>query len=163
MNSGDSSNRTHEPDFRELVSDVDALRVLMESEFRGRDAAGVERDRRYTDKFTALDEKTTTAQATSKEAITKAETATEKRFDSVNEFRSAMSDQSRLLMPRAEADARFGSVAEKIEEMKKIYDGALASLHSTRSEAMGRQQIMTIVISLAASAIGAVLMRVLLR
>jgi len=49
-----------------------------------------------------------------KEAVTKAETASEKRFDSVNEFRAALSDQAGTLMSKAEAEPRLAALAEKI-------------------------------------------------
>lgn len=50
-----------------------------------------------------------------KEAITKAETATEKRFDSVNEFRQTLSDQTRTFMPRTEAEQGLHTVIERME------------------------------------------------
>ena len=53
------------------------------------------------------------AQAT-KEAVRKAETATEKRFESVNEFRAQMADQSALFISRREVEAVANAQAEKI-------------------------------------------------
>jgi hypothetical protein len=44
------------------------------------------------------------ALAAAKEAVTKAEAASEKRFESINEFRGTLADQQRTLMPRAEAE-----------------------------------------------------------
>jgi Ni,Fe-hydrogenase I large subunit len=78
-----------------------------------------ERDRRYEDRFKAMDEKTSLALNASEKAVSKAETATEKRFDSVNEFRGQLKDQANSLMPREEASARFNAVEEKIEDLKK--------------------------------------------
>lgn len=48
-------------------------------------------------------------------AIDKAEAASEKRFEGVNEFRASLADQSRLLMPRSEAEQQFKTIAEKID------------------------------------------------
>ncbi len=92
-----------------------------------------ERDRRYEDRFKAQDEKTTLALTASKEAIGKAETATEKRFDAVNEFRGTLSDQAAHLLPRAEADVKFGNFDEKIESLKKEIQG----LRESRSAGEG--------------------------
>ena len=44
-----------------------------------------------------------------KEAVTKAECATEKRFDSVNEFRASLADQTATFMPRVESEARHAA------------------------------------------------------
>jgi hypothetical protein len=78
-----------------------------------------ERDRRYEERFVAMDEKTSLALAASEKAVVKAEMATEKRFDSVNEFRDTLRDQASQLLPRAEADSKFAAVNEKFEDIKK--------------------------------------------
>lgn len=57
------------------------------------------------------------ASLATKEAILKAETASEKRFESVNEFRGQLADQTATLIPRAEADSRFNSLAEKVTDL----------------------------------------------
>jgi hypothetical protein len=59
-----------------------------------------------------------TALATADRAVIKAETATEKRFDAVNEFRAAYNDVISQQMPRAEAEQRLSQLAEKIDELK---------------------------------------------
>jgi len=77
-----------------------------------------ERDVRYEQRFKAMDEKTSLALTASEKAVAKAEIATEKRFDSVNEFRGQLKDQAATLVPRAEADSRFRGLEEKIESLK---------------------------------------------
>jgi hypothetical protein len=91
-----------------LLEKITNLRTLMD-----------ERDRRYEERFKAMDEKTGLALTSSEKAVAKAETATEKRFDAVNEFRGQLKDQAATLMPRAEADAKFASMNKEIEELKK--------------------------------------------
>ena len=91
-----------------ILEKVANLRTLMD-----------ERDRRYEERFKAMDEKTGLALTSSEKAVAKAETATEKRFDAVNEFRGQLKDQAATLMPRAEADAKFASMNKEIEELKK--------------------------------------------
>ena len=78
-----------------------------------------ERDRRYEDRFKAMDEKTSLALNASEKAVSKAEMATEKRFDSVNEFRAQLKDQAATLMPREETFTKFNAIEEKIEDLKR--------------------------------------------
>jgi hypothetical protein len=58
------------------------------------------------------------ALASAERANIKAETATEKRFDAVNEFRATLADQASRLMPRAEVEAIIKSQNEKIEDLR---------------------------------------------
>ena len=90
-----------------LLTRIEALKTVMD-----------ERDVRYEQRFKAMDEKTSLALTASEKAVAKAEIATEKRFDSVNEFRGQLKDQAATLVPRAEADSRFRGIEEKIESLK---------------------------------------------
>jgi hypothetical protein len=90
-----------------LAAKLEALRELVD-----------ERDHRYEDRFRATDEKTSLALTSSEKAVSKAEIATEKRFDSVNEFRGQLKDQTATLLPRVEADAKFKNLEDKIEANK---------------------------------------------
>jgi hypothetical protein len=83
----------------ELRREIKAQRDIMD-----------ERDRRYEDRFTAMDEKTGLALTSSEKAVTKAEIAQEKRFDNTNEWRAAMQDRDRNQMPRIEIEQRFSSL-----------------------------------------------------
>lgn len=69
-----------------------------------------ERDRRYEERFRAMDEKTGLALTSSEKAVTKAEIAQEKRFDNTNEWRAAMQDRDRNQMPRVEIEQRFDAM-----------------------------------------------------
>jgi hypothetical protein len=55
--------------------------------------------------------------ASSDRAITKAEVATEKRFEGVNEFRAQLTDQANTFMPRAEAEVTVTRVNERLAEL----------------------------------------------
>lgn len=57
-----------------------------------------------------------------KEAVVKAENATEKRFESVNEFRAQLSDQSSSFMPRVEYDARTAALLDRITKLEMASD-----------------------------------------
>ena len=63
-------------------------------------------------------------------AVLKAETAAEKRFESVNEFRNTLSDQQRNLIPRAEFDAMERAVTFRLDAIDKV-------LEAQRAERMG--------------------------
>ena len=95
-----------------------------------------ERDRRYEAKFSAQDEKTSLALAASKEAVIKAEMATEKRFENVNEFRKTLSDQTVSFVTRVESDVKFSAVYDKFGKMEKEVD----ELQKARSESTGKNQ-----------------------
>ncbi len=99
----------------ELVTRFAAL----EAHFKAFEILMDERDRRYTQRSSAQDEAVKAALATSKEAVTKAEIATEKRFEGVNEFRSALSDQSATLLPRNEYLVQHDSLVKTLEELKQ--------------------------------------------
>lgn len=51
----------------------------------------------------------------SAQAVQKAELASDKRFESVNEFRGTLSDQQRMLMPRSEVEVLVKSLQDKID------------------------------------------------
>jgi hypothetical protein len=53
----------------------------------------------------------------SNKAIEKSDAAAEKRFESVNEFRQTLTDQTATFIPRAEADRVATSTAEKIQAL----------------------------------------------
>jgi hypothetical protein len=74
-----------------------------------------ERDKRYNQRATAQDEAVKSALNTSKEAVTKAEIATEKRFEGVNEFRKTLSDQAADFLSRKEYEATYTSLKDKMD------------------------------------------------
>jgi hypothetical protein len=97
-----------------------------------------ERDRRYEDRFKAMDEKTSLALTSSEKAVTKAETATEKRFDSVNEFRNTLKDQATTFITRPEVDAKFGAMEKDVQ-----------GLRESRSEAVGSAKAYALIMGVA--------------
>lgn len=68
-------------------------------------------------RFKDQDKAVQAALLAAKEAVLKAETASEKRFESVNEFRGQLSDQTSTLMPRAESDTRYAAISEKVSDL----------------------------------------------
>lgn len=56
------------------------------------------------------------------QAVQKAETASENRFSSVNEFRAQLADQTATFIPRIEAETRFVSISEKLDALSSRID-----------------------------------------
>ena len=105
-----------------------------------------ERDRRYEDRFTALDratekalvavrEQTAAAFKANETAIGKAEDAQRSYNERSNEFRGQLDDQAKRLMAREEALGKFGVVDEKIEDIKR----ELSKLRESQMETGGRR------------------------
>lgn len=74
-------------------------------------------DDKFSQRFDDSSKAVNAALAATKEAVSKAEIATEKRFEGVNEFRNTLSDQQRTLMPRSESEALMKNMNEKIGEL----------------------------------------------
>jgi len=67
-------------------------------------------------------EKSVIALAASDKAILKAEVAVEKRFESVNEFRQTLSDQTKSFISRVEFDALRNTNATRIIDLSSRLD-----------------------------------------
>ena len=98
---------------------TDTLKENLENEIDAIRSQIGESDRRYEQRFDAQEKATTVAITSAKEAVIKAETATEKRFESVNEFRAALGDQASKLLGRGEFSVAQKSLIEKIESLEK--------------------------------------------
>jgi hypothetical protein len=84
-------------------------------------------DERYATQTKALDAAFVAQQEAMKvaldsaaQAVTKAEVATEKRFEAVNEFRGQLSDQTSTFINRAEVDVRLTAIQDKIAVVERI-------------------------------------------
>ena len=84
-------------------------------------------DQRYEERFIA--------QA---EAIRKAEDATERRFESVNEFRAQLTDQAARFMPRIEAEQRIDQLAERIAALDNRLREDVSLINSRLDMSAGR-------------------------
>lgn len=83
-----------------------------------------ERDRQYVQRFDAQQAAVVAALAAAKEAVTKAENASDKRFESVNEFRKTLDDQTKTFLTR---DA-YSSAHKALEDQVAASAAAIASL-----------------------------------
>jgi hypothetical protein len=89
--------------------EIETLRTLIQAN-----------DRNYSQRFDAIAQATQQALAAADRATSKAEMAAEKRFESVNEFRSTLADQQRNLMPRQEAELMIKSINEKVDALNLV-------------------------------------------
>lgn len=76
-----------------------------------------EQDKRHELAFRLNKEATALALSAAKEAVSVAETNSEKWRANSNEWRAAMTDRERNFMPRAEAEALGKALAEKIQAL----------------------------------------------
>ena len=79
--------------------------------------------REYVDiRFDAQEKAVNAALAAADRAVAKAESSAERRFESVNEFRSTLADSARLLMPRAESEQAIKSLGDKIDSLTSRFN-----------------------------------------
>lgn len=143
------------------------IEVLTESGERALNAAldadhrlNTEQDRRYEQRFAAQENATALALArvdkefhehlaqvraetkaaldAADKAITKQEAATEKRFESVNEFRAQLADQATKFMPRLEAEQRIGQTSEKLSSFESRHNQDMRAISSRLDLTQGR-------------------------
>ena len=77
-------------------------------------------DRTYAEQVEQVRREVKAALAASDKAITKQELAAEKRFESVNEFRAQLADQSNTFMPREVADATFAAILSRLNAIENF-------------------------------------------
>lgn len=152
----------------DLIAEVDrryeqrfeAQQEAMKAAFVASQAVLAEMDRRYAQRFEAQEravtlaldrvdkefhehlraarEETQAALHAADKAITKSETAAEKRFESVNEFRAQLSDQASTFIPRKEAENRVDQNTEKIDALAKKESEDVALINSRLDTQAGK-------------------------
>lgn len=85
-------------------------------------AALVASEKALTAALAAAKEALIAALASSEKAIGKAEDATEKRFQSVNEFRATLADQQNQLATKSEVQLRFVAIEDKLSTALSTLD-----------------------------------------
>ncbi len=93
-----------------------------------------ERNKRYELRASTQDNAVKSALDTSEKAIVKAESATERRFEGVNEFRQTLADQASRLMPRSEYTVQHKALEDKVE----VNEARLNQMHSDISGLLAR-------------------------
>ncbi len=91
------------------------------------------------DALQAAEKAVSAALANADRAVLKAESAAEKRFESVNEFRNTLSDQATLLLTRAEAEARFNAISDKMGTLNDLVVAMAAGTKGIRESVEDRR------------------------
>lgn len=95
---------------------ADSLDERYATQTKALDAALAAQQMAMQTAFTAADRAVEAALESAEKAVAKAETAANKRFEAVNEFRGQLSDQAATLMSRAEGDVRFRALGDKLDD-----------------------------------------------
>ena len=115
---------------------LETLRIFFDKLIEANDARYQQRFQQQGEALTAafLAQKSAVdaALAAADRAVTKAEIASEKRFDAVNEFRRSLDDLSRLQMPRLECEQRLGTLKEQVDRIEDIVRGKAAQNSGSR-------------------------------
>jgi hypothetical protein len=118
-------------------SQLSAMRDLLDERYstqtKALDAAFLAQQTAMATALSAADKAVMAALLAAEKAVTKAEVAAEKRFESVNEFRGQLTDQTATFITRAEAEARFEAITEKL-------NGAIDRINITTGKDTGAQQ-----------------------
>ncbi len=83
-----------------------------------------EADRRAEQRYTLARGTIEAAQASAKEAVEKAESANERRFESVNEFRRTLSDQTASFITRDTYDVQHRALEITVDLLRERVDRA---------------------------------------
>lgn len=116
-----------------------------------------EREKRYDERFQAIESSTEKAFENSQRAIDKADTATEKRFEGVNEFRAALADQASSFVTRSDLTALAEKIDIQIASLRESRDiqagsrltwGSVAGLIAAAAAVVG---IVAVIVTLAST------------
>lgn len=74
-------------------------------------------------------------------ALSKAESATEKRFESVNEFRAQLADQTATFFPRTEYETNYRGLTEKLDLIRINMDEKIEHARITSEDKLNQVKI----------------------
>lgn len=106
-----------------------------------------ERDRRYEQRMNDMDKLNNLSFANSKEAVQTANTANEKRLDSVNEFRGVVTDQQKALIMRTEFEAAMKKNDDNSARNEERINEVQRTLAAKDSEKSGANDLWIIIAS----------------
>ncbi len=129
-------------------ADLSARIVALEANLAALRQVLDERDQRYSQRAASQDAAVKNALETSEKAITKAEGATERRFEGVNEFRQTLADQATTLMPRAEYSAQHKALEDKVDASEKRINELQSTQISILARGSGVKEIWSYVIAI---------------
>ena len=144
----DSKCKRHEA---RLDARIAKLKVRIEAA----ETLAIEREDRNKERFTAMESRVALSLASSDKAVSKAEDSTEKRFASVNEFRSTLADQSATLLPRSEYGVQHQSLVNRIEAQDKTLAVLQLAFSQIGGVSAGKKEGLSVVGALVLGVFGA--------
>jgi hypothetical protein len=105
-------------------------------------------------------EKVALALASADKAVSKAESATERRFEGVNEFRQTLSDQAREFVTRREFETLRTTGTERMDEMRQWLDRAMGEQTGGRRKVVDQRAQIAAIVGVAALVISLVVVAV---
>ncbi len=114
-----------------------------------------ETEKRNAQRFDAQQEAVRQALLSAEKAVTKAEIASEKRFEGMNEFRQSLTDQTNTYMPRAEYTVQHKALSEKVDIMIDRISINERSISEIKDRGSGRNDIWMILVTVVALIIAA--------
>ena len=114
----------------EPIDHAEAVRLLDLADKTNRERIAAQ-DRRIDERFAAMEKQTSLALTMSDKAISKAEIATERRLDLMNEFRSAMGDQQSTYLTKSEYEVRHRELQSQQDASAKEFQRQI-SFNTTR-------------------------------
>jgi hypothetical protein len=146
-------NQRYDHQFESMKVMIDEKDKQFTRQFESLKALLQEKDKRDEQRFIAQEsavqaallaqkEAVATALLSADRAVSKAEMAAEKRFEGMNEFRQALSDQNSTFLPRAEGESQFKNLNDKfsaqftgiIDQYRK-FDSFMSSQQGMRMQA----------------------------
>ena len=111
--------------------------VALENKLQALRDVLTERDLRYSERAKSQDEAVATALATSKDAITKAEIATDRRLNILNELRQVVLDQAAEFSRKPEVKLLVDGIEKLIDSLDKRVDLLASQVDKQRAHGVG--------------------------
>ncbi len=122
---------------------LDNIAVLLSERYatqtKAIDAAFVAQQTAMQTAFTAADRAVQAALDAAKEAVAKQDAASEKRFESVNEFRAQLGDQVRTFAPREFVEGQLSAIDKRLQDMMVARQSALDEARSLAANLLPRE------------------------
>lgn len=123
-----------------LLREISTLKTLIEQHINDNEELFDTKLQLARENSAALKELIEAKLEASQKAVTTANVANEKRFESVNEFRAQLNDMIRVLLPRSEADAKLAALDARTADNKDAIAILVAQLAGNTGTDAGVQQ-----------------------
>lgn len=147
--SGGGASETTEPAYGSSAATDVSLRTYLIALINGA-------EQRSDERFRHMKEMVESAFESAQTAITKADIATEKRFEGVNEFRAALSDQASQFVTRDAMASLADKIDSQIGQHRKDLDAIVRRLDLREGQAQGSRITTGILVTVTTVAVGVI-------